>query len=147
MFYHSAYWKNCKMLTELTVHHHITHYQVKLWRCVNLSSYNVTHALRNNFELLKPHPDRGSLRLQKFSVTNREPLPLHKLSVTHTVFFHWCLTYYYLPSHVQRPLHSAVQSLVLISCWWLVVDGLKKRGAAPLCYLTSHTPPKNIYTR
>ena len=68
-----------------------------------------TCSLKQNFELLKPHPDiffffqirvhkfarivqmnplrlrRGSLGLQKFSVTNREPLSLHKFSVTHTV--------------------------------------------------------------
>ena len=67
-----------------------------------------TCSSKQNFELLKPHPDifffqirvhkyarivqmnplrlrRGSLQLQTFLVTNREPLPLHKFSVTHTV--------------------------------------------------------------
>ena len=139
MFYHSAYWKNCKMLTELTVHHHITHYQVKLWRCVNLSSYNVTHALRNNFELLKPHPDRGSLRLQKFSVTNREPLPLHKLSVTHSFFSLMLNILLLTKSRTKTPSFRRTISCLDIA---LVASGRwieKKRGSSLMLPNQSYT--------
>ena len=41
----------------------------------------------------------------------------------------------------RRTISCLVIALVASGRW------IEKKGAAPLCYLTSRTPPKNLYTR